>query len=54
MEVIMKTKIPVKLISFLLVLTTLLTVLPLSVFADSNQAAASGTTEVYIKNIKMA
>ena len=53
----MKRKLHAKIISLILVIATLVTVLPLTVFADEikNEGdTASGTNEVYIKSLKLA
>ena len=53
----MKSKLYTKIISLILVITTLVTVLPLTVFADEikgESSAAGETQEIYIKSVKLA
>lgn len=49
----MRTKFSWKIISFLLVIATLMTALPLSAFAAERKAEESDASEVYLKDVKL-
>ena len=50
----MKNKLTPKILSFLLVIATLMTALPLSIFAEEIRSESETSEEVYIKSVRLA